>query len=90
MPSNPLSRSGSGVDARRWLNPRQPTEHVRRAQVREDQTLDRGQADEYPTLVGDPRQADERVTQKKAADDSDPHSDATGEGIGTLHDYLLR
>ena len=72
------------------VEPSPATEHVWRAQVREDQSLHRGQADEHPTLVADPREADERVTQKKPADDSDPHSDAAGEGIGTLHDYLLR
>src|SRR6267378_3642295 len=60
-------------------------EHVRRAQVREDQSLHRGQADQHPTLMVDPREADERITQEKPTDDSDPHPDATGEGIGTLH-----
>jgi hypothetical protein len=40
--------------------------------------------------VADPRKADERVTKKEAADDSDPHSDPAGEGIGPFHDYLLR
>src|SRR5438309_8915521 len=60
-------------------------QHVRRAEVREYQSFQRGQPDDRPARMGASAQApDHEITEQKTTDHSEPGSDPAGQILGTF------
>src|SRR6202022_2851671 len=62
------------------------TQHVRRAQVREYQSFQRGQPDDDVARPVVPRSVDQEITEHKSTDHSEPRTAPAGETPGTLHE----
>src|SRR2546422_7947387 len=68
------------------VDPAPPAQQVRRAEVREDQTFERGQPDDRPARVGVGAQApDHEITEQETTDHPEPRPCPSGEILGTLH-----